>query len=109
MRWGVEGRGVEDGDTVPAGLDLDGEVARESVLRGDVVEDGFEGSVFERCAVDVARDPVVVEDGGTLCVVVSLVSSRVIGECWRRMYMGVYGNMWGYAPILRGTYNLPHK
>ena len=66
MRWGVEGCGVEDGDTVPAGLDLDGEVARESVLRGDVVEDGFEGSVFESGAVDVAGYPVVVEYGCAL-------------------------------------------
>ena len=92
----LSGRGVEDGNTVPAGLDLDGEVARESVLRGDVVEDGFEGGVFERCAVDVARDPVIVEYGGTLCVVVSLVSSRVIGECLEE---DVYGCIWEYVGV----------
>lgn len=58
----VEGRRVQDGDTVPAGLHLDGEVTHESVFGGGVVEDGFEGGVFEGGAVDVAGDPVVVED-----------------------------------------------
>ena len=65
--WGsVEGRGVEDGNTVPAGLDLDGKVSLETVLRVGVVKDGFEGRVFERGTVDVAGDPVVVEDRCTL-------------------------------------------
>lgn len=62
----VERRGVEHGDSVPAGLDLDGEVPLEAVGGGRVVEDGFEGGVFECCAVDIAGDPVVVEYGSSL-------------------------------------------
>lgn len=66
MRRGVKRSGIEDGDAVPAGLDLDGEVALETVGGGTVVEDGFEGGVFEGGAVDVAGYPVVVEYWGAL-------------------------------------------
>ena len=66
VRGRVERRGVEDGDAVPAGLDLDGEVPLEARRRDGVVEDVFEGGVFEGCAVYVAGYPVVVEDGGAL-------------------------------------------
>lgn len=75
MRRGVKRSGVEDGDAVPAGLDLDGEVALETVRGGTVVEDGFEGGVFEGGAVDVAGYPVVVEYWGTLCPYPSSVSA----------------------------------
>ena len=62
VRGRVERRGVEDRDPVPAGLHLDRQVLQEALLRGPVLEDGLEGRVLERGAVDVARDPVVVED-----------------------------------------------
>ena len=66
MRGRIERRGVEHRDAVPAGLHLDGQVPLEALLRVRVVEDGLEGRVLERGAVDVAGDPVVVEDGRAL-------------------------------------------
>lgn len=62
----VEGRRVEDGDTVPAGLDLNGEVLLEARRRGAMVEDFIERSVFEGSTVDVTRNPIVIEDRSTL-------------------------------------------
>ena len=62
VRRRVERRGVEHGDAVPARLHLDRQVLQEALLRRPVLEDGLEGRVLERGAVDVARDPVVVED-----------------------------------------------
>lgn len=60
--WPAVERGrVEHRDAVPAGLHLNGQVPLEAVGRRRVVEDGLEGGVLERGAVDVARDPVVVE------------------------------------------------
>ena len=66
VRGRVERRGVEDRDAVSAGLHLDGQVLHEALLRRPVLEDGLEGRVLERGAVDVARDPVVVEHGRAL-------------------------------------------
>ena len=54
---------VEDGDAVPARLDLDGQVALEAVRRLHVAEDGLEGRVLECGAVHVTRDPAVGKTG----------------------------------------------
>lgn len=62
MRLGVKGRRVEDGDSVPARLNLDGEVVLEPTGRLGVVEDVFEGSVFEGGSVNVSGDPVGEEE-----------------------------------------------
>lgn len=59
MRVGVHRCGVEDGDSVPAGLDLDGEMALEAMAGFDVAEDGFKRSVLEGGTVHVASDPAV--------------------------------------------------
>lgn len=67
VRRRVERRGVKNGYAVPARLHLDGEVLHEALLRGSVLEDGLEGRVLERGAVDVARNPVIVEHGRALC------------------------------------------
>lgn len=45
---------------------LNGQMALESVVRLCVVEDLLEGGVFERCTIDVSRDPIVVEHRCTL-------------------------------------------
>ena len=62
----VEGSRVEDGDTVPAGLDLNGQVLLEAHRRGAVVENVLKGSVLESSTVDVTRDPIIIEDRSTL-------------------------------------------
>jgi hypothetical protein len=62
----VERCGVEDSDTVPAGLNLDGQMALETVRGWWVVEYRFERSVFECCAVDISCHPVVIEHWSTL-------------------------------------------
>lgn len=59
MWVGVEGSGIEDGDSVPARLHLNGEMSLESVPRFDVVEDGLERSVLEGSTVDITGDPAV--------------------------------------------------
>lgn len=66
MRRAVERRGVEDGDAVPTRLHLHREVPLEALRGRRVLEHGLERLVVERGAVDVARDPVVVKDGGAL-------------------------------------------
>lgn len=63
MRVGVHRCGVEDGDSVPAGLDLDGEMALEAMAGFDVAEDGFKRSVLEGGTVHVASDPAVQREG----------------------------------------------
>ena len=50
-----------------ARLTLDGQMLLETLIRLGVVEDLLERSVFERCTVDVSCDPIVVEDGSSLC------------------------------------------
>jgi len=62
----VEGSRVEDGDTVPAGLDLNRHMLLEAHGRGAVVENIFERSVFESSTVDVTRNPIIIEDRSTL-------------------------------------------
>jgi hypothetical protein len=62
----VEGSRVEDGDTVPAGLDLNGQVLLEARRRGAVVENILKGSIFESSTVDVTRNPIIIEDRSTL-------------------------------------------
>jgi hypothetical protein len=57
VRMSVHGRGVENGDSVPAGLDLDGEVTLKAVRGFDVTENGFKGGVLKGGAVHVASDP----------------------------------------------------
>ena len=62
----VEGCRVKDGDTVPAGLDLNREVLPEAHRRVAMLENILKGSVFESSAVDVARNPIIIEDRSTL-------------------------------------------
>lgn len=73
---GVDGCGVEDGDPVPARLDLEGKVVLEATGRLGVVEDLLKGRVFEGGSVDVSGDPVVVEDGRPLQVGRRDISNR---------------------------------
>lgn len=75
VRRRVERRGVQDRDAVPARLHLHGQVPLVAVLRGGVVEDGLEGGVLQRGAVDVAGDPVVVEDRRALGMQFSILSA----------------------------------
>jgi hypothetical protein len=66
VRWRVEWGGVHDSNTVPARLHLYGKVALETFLRVWLVEDGLEWRVFEGRAVDVACDPIIIENGRAL-------------------------------------------
>lgn len=65
---GVDGRRVEDGDSVPARLDLERKVVLEATGRLGVVEDLLKGRVLEGSSIDVSGHPVVVEDGRSLGV-----------------------------------------
>jgi hypothetical protein len=72
--WGkVERCGIQDGDAVPAALDLDGQMLLEAVAGGRMVEDGLEWRILQRGAVDIARHPVVIKDGRADLVMVHVV------------------------------------
>jgi len=66
MWWAVEGRGVQYGYTIPAGLNLNWEVPLEEGGGLWMVEYSFEGRIFEGCSVYVSSYPVVIEYGSTL-------------------------------------------
>jgi hypothetical protein len=66
MRLSVEGRRVEDGNSVPARLDLNREVILESTGRLRVMEDVLEGGVLEGGSVDVSGNPVGEEEKGSV-------------------------------------------
>jgi len=57
VRLSVEGSRIEDGDSVPARLDLNGEMVLEPTGGFRVVEDVLEGCVLESGSVDVSGDP----------------------------------------------------
>lgn len=69
----VEGSRVEDGDTVPAGLDLNGQVLLEAHRRGAVVENILKRGVFESSPVDVTRNPIIIEDRGTEFIMIHVI------------------------------------
>ena len=52
---------VEHSNTIPTGLDLDGQMSLETPGRFVVMENLLKRRVFQRCTVDIPRDPVVVE------------------------------------------------
>ena len=53
---------VEDGDGVPSGLNLHGEVPSETNAGGEgIVEDIVDGGIFRAGTTDVYGDPVIVE------------------------------------------------
>lgn len=64
--WLVEGGRVQDGNAIPAGLDLDREVLLETHRRGTIMEYSLKGRIFEGCTVYVTSYPVVVKDRRTL-------------------------------------------
>ena len=57
---------VEHSNTIPTGLDLDGQVSLETPGRFVVMENLLKWCVFQRCTVDIPRDPVVVEHRSSL-------------------------------------------
>jgi hypothetical protein len=89
----VEGSRVQDGDAVPTGLDLDGEMLLEAYGRGTVMEYGLKRRIFEGGTVYVTSYPVVVKDGRTLGATISKKSQSGREE---------------EAPVRHGTCNLRH-
>jgi hypothetical protein len=77
--WLVEGGRVQDGNSIPAGLDLDREVLLEAHSRGTVMEYSLKGRIFEGCTVYVPSYPVIVEDGRSLGIE-STVDKRIGDE-----------------------------
>lgn len=71
--WLVEGSGVQDGNAIPAGLDLNWEVLLEALRRATIMEYSLEGRIFESCTVYVTSYPVIVEDGRTLGARISTI------------------------------------
>ncbi len=62
----VKGSRVEDGNTVPTGLDLNRKVLLETHGCGAVVENSLEWSVLKSGTIDVTRNPIIIKDRGTL-------------------------------------------
>ena len=69
-RWRIERHWIQDRDTVPTRLDLNGQVTLPALVRDRVVEYHFKWSVFQGGTIDVPRDPVVVEHWMSLQMVV---------------------------------------
>lgn len=57
VRMGVHRVGVENRDSVPARLNLNGEMTLESMAGFEIAEDGFEGCVLEGGSVHISSYP----------------------------------------------------
>ena len=91
--WLVERGGVQDGNAIPTGLDLDREVLLEAHRRTTIMEDSLEGRIFEGCTVYVTSYPVIVEDGRTLGARISNRQKKNSGTKDPQVHRGTC-NLW---------------
>jgi hypothetical protein len=66
VRREIEWLRIQYSDTVPTGLDLNGQMTLEPVRARCMVEDRFVGCVLQCSAIDVSSHPVIVENGCAL-------------------------------------------